>query len=528
MSIHNLDSYKDHPLLAENQDLVRVLQLFSSISDHPRPSKQEDSVRAYLINVAKEQDWKVEQDQTGNVAFQVPATKGKEDIMPVVMQGHMDIVTFPNDSHLPRQAEIVDKGSDGKEQGLWMQTIGQEMTLGSDNGIGVSLAMATMMDTSFEHGPVTILLTVNEETGMTGAKNLDSRLIPQTGILLNLDSEEGSAKICIGCAGSADSVASFRIGDRETIPEGYTMMDLELKGFPGGHSGVQIHLGFGNAIQSMADLLSRLQKAAGDLRLVKFDGGEKRNAIPSRARSTIAIPESTVDSLYTEIKAFVDELKQGKEVPDKSVTGELLKHNAQNVEVSLIPTQSVELTEALSSELAARLLGVIADTPTGPFHSAELPNVGNLITLSNNLGTVTTKTEDIEVVNMTRGAHIEELTAKIARIRELYISRGSILKHTEEPTSGWLEDPKKSAAVSIVTDAVRKAAGDAKWMAYHAGLESGIVAGKAKGEMSAVSIGPLVVDAHTPRERVHLPSIVDELKALREIFAQTLNQHTTQ
>lgn len=524
MSIQNLDKCMDYPLLSQNPDLVRVLRIFSEISDYPRPSRQEGAVRTHLIDVAKEQGWKVDQDETGNVSFQVPATPGKEDVTPVVLQGHMDMVTFPDDSHLPRQAEIVDKGSDKEEKGLWMQTVGQKMTLGADNGIGIALAMAAMTDPGLEHGPVTILVTVDEETGMTGAKTLDSRLIPETGILINLDSEEGSVKICIGCAGSADTVASFPIGDREALPEGYTLMDLELKEFPGGHSGVEIHDGRGNAIKSMADLLSRLQEAAGDLRLVKIDGGEKRNAIPSKARATIAVPGATFAGLDEVVKAFVDELKRGKDVPNPDVTGELLGRNAQKVEVSLVPTESVELVRALTSDFKTRLLGVIADTPTGPFSSAELPNVGKLVTLSNNLGLVATGDESVDITSMTRGANVEELGAKIAEIREIYVSNGASLREAEEPTSGWLEDPTQSEAVAVVTEAVKKAAGEAKWMAYHAGLEAGIVTGKAKGEMSAVSIGPFIAGAHTPRERVELQSVIDELIALREIFAQVVNR----
>lgn len=329
MAINNIDQFSDHPLLAQNSDLIRVLRVFSEITNHPRASKQEKAIRAHLINVATEQGWKVDQDEVGNVAFQVPATPGLEDVMPVVMQGHMDQVTFPTDEHLPRHAEIIDKGEEGTEKGLWIQTVGQATTLGADNGIGLALAVATMMDPSLQHGPVTILITVDEETGMSGAKKLDPRLIPETGILLNLDSEEGSIDICIGCAGNADTVASFPIGERETLPEGYTTMDLELKGFPGGHSGVQIHLGLGSSIKSMSELLSRLQETAGDLKIISIDGGEKRNSIPSKAKARIAVPTHAVADLDEVVRAFVNELKQGKEVEDPNMTGELISKKCQ-------------------------------------------------------------------------------------------------------------------------------------------------------------------------------------------------------
>lgn len=523
MAIQNLGAFREDPLLAENPGLVRTLEVFSEISNHPRPSKNEGAVRDHLKALAEAQGWAVEQDAKGNIAMKVPATRGREDVMPVVMQGHMDMVTFPADALLTRRAEIVDKGSEGDEQGLWMQTVGQEMTLGADNGIGVSLAIATMMDPVLEHGPVTILVTVDEEKGMSGAKNLDPKLLPEgKSILLNLDSEEGSDKICIGCAGSADTVAFFHIGDREALPEGYSLLDLELKGFPGGHSGVEIHRERGNAIQSMADLLSRLQTSAGDLKLVKIEGGEQRNAVPSTARATIAVPDSAIGGLEAILQTFVEEVKKGKDVADPSVTGELLEENAQNVEASLVPTASVEAVGAFNTEFKNRILGVIAETPQGPFLSAELPNVGKLVTLSNNLGLVGTDAENVELISMTRGANVVELSEKLAEIRDLCVSRGGSLTQAEEPTSGWLEDPTQSPAVSIVTDAVREAAGSAEWMAYHAGLESGIVTGKARGSMSAVAIGPLILGAHTPRERVHLQSIVDELKALRAIFAKVV------
>lgn len=535
MAIQNLGEYSEHPLFAQNPDLVRVLQVFDKMSDHTSPSKQEEAIRTHLISVATEQGWKVDQDDTGNVAFQVPATSGREDVMPIVLQGHMDMVTFPTDEHLPRRAEIIDKGEGGygdtddekKEKGLWMRTVGEEMTLGADNRIGLSLAVAMMMDSTLEHGPVTILATVDEEAGMTGAKTLDPRLIPETGILLNLDSEEGPAKICIGCAGNADTIASFPIGDREALPEGYTLMDLELSGFPGGHSGVDIHNGRGSAIKSMADLLLLLQKVAGDLRLIKISGGEKRNSIPSMARATIAVPNTALASLDAAVRAFVDELKRGKEVPDPNMTGELLKQHTRKIKISLIPTESVELIGALSADLKARLLSVIANTPTGPFASAELPNVGKLVTLSSNLGLVETTADNIEVTSMTRGANIEELRAKLAEIRTAYVASGGFLKQAEEPTSGWLEDPTRSEAISIVTDAVREAIENVEYMAYHAGLEAGIVAGKARGRMSAVATGPLTVGAHSKRERVELKSIADELRALRAIFARVLNHQVT-
>lgn len=165
-------------------------------------------------------------------------------------------------------------------------------------------------------------------------------------------------------------------------------------------------------------------------------------------------------------------------------------------------------------------MNVIDQSPTGPFSSAELPNVGNLVTVSNNLGVINTNSNDVTVASMTRGARVEETRAKLAEIRAIYLAHGATLTQAEEPTAGWLENPLESKAVTIVTAAVKEATGDARWMAYHAGLEAGIVTDKARGQMSAVAIGPLIVDAHTPRERVDLSSVADELKVLHEVFAR--------
>lgn len=523
MSIQNLGNYRGHDLLTSNPTLALTLQVFDGISNHPRPSKEEEAVRAHLEALARTQGWEVKRDGIGNLAIRVKASPGKEDVTPVVMQGHMDIVTFPGDEQSPRQAEIIDKGEEGDERGLWMQTVGQAMTLGSDNGIGVSMAFALMMDPTLEHGPVTILLTVDEESGMSGAKNLDPDLLPETGILLNFDSEEGSTKICIGCAGSGDTVASFPIGDREALPEGHLLLDLELKDFPGGHSGVEIHKGRGNAIQSLAELLCRFQTQGADLRVVSIDGGQKRNAIPNSARARIAVAEGSAAFLPGVIEEFLAEIKTERAVENPTMTGELLSKNARGVTAHLTPTESVEAVGAFSADFQARVLAAIIETPQGPSQSAELPNVGELVTVSNNLGLVETKTDGfVELASMSRAARIEEMRTKMEEIRSLYASKGADVKQ-EEPTAGWLEDPDTSAAVSVVMDAVREAAGEAELMAYHAGLEAGLVAGKARGSMSAVSVGPLIVDAHTRRERVKLSSVADVLTAMRKVFERITN-----
>lgn len=515
MAILNLSEYKDHPALEQSPGLRRVLQLFDGISSHPRPSKSEMAVRKHLLSLAGEQGWEVVQDDIGNVAIFVDATPGKEDITPVILQGHMDIVTAESDAHLPREAVIVDQGQDGKEKGLWLRTKNQDMTLGADNGMGLSMAMGAMMDPTLEHGPVTILMTIDEETGMSGAKKLDPRLLTNSAILINLDSEEGPVDICIGCAGSSDVVARFPIEEREAIPESYELLRIKLTGFPGGHSGIMIHEANGNAIQSLGQLLTRIREIT-DLRLLSVEGGMKRNSIPKDAEALIAVPEGERSRLQEIADQLVKELKMDKEVPNPQVSGVLSREKAQKVEVVIEEVKENRIG-ALQTSIHEQLVGLLGSLPTGPFASAELPNVGSLVTLSNNLGIVRTREDHIEVVSMARAANIQDLRAKLTEIEELFRSHGASCE-VDEPSAGWLEDPHTSAAAALARDAARQTFGEPKLLAYHAGLESGIIGDRSPGQLSAVAIGPLILEAHTERERASLDSIAQVVLVLRRML----------
>lgn len=523
MAITNLGEFENVGVVADNPGLQRVLQVFHGISSFARPSKREEAVRVHLIELAREQGWDVVQDKAGNVAFRVPASPGMEEAMSVVLQGHMDIVASGEDEDLPRNAVIVDKGNDGDEQGLWLQTENQDMTLGADNGIGVSLAVAAMMDPDLKHGPVTILLTVDEERGMTGAQDLDPRLLPEAGILVNLDSEEGPQGICIGCAGNGDMVSRFDFETVEVLPEGYVVAEVDLSGFPGGHSGVMIHGANGNAIQSLARLLQQINGVT-DLKVLSVNGGTKPNAIPDAAKAIVALPESGASQVEAVVDSFLADLRHGEGVEDWGMTGVLRPERANSVVVKVSPVSEESLrggaspVVTFSREFQARLLSVLSEMPTGPFDAAELPNVGKLVTLSNNLGLVKTDVEGVEVVNMARGADVRALTAKMVELKNFLLDRGAHLK-MDVPTSGWLEDPENSSAVAAVVEAVNEVVGQSQFLAYHAGLEAGLVAGKRPGGLSAVAIGPWILDAHTRRERVSLDSVDQELAVLKYLLA---------
>lgn len=512
MAIKNLRQFQDHPTLKDSPALQRVLAIFNDISSIPRPSEREAAVREHLIGLAQTQGWEVKQDSEGNIAFNVPAKTDKEEAMPIILQAHMDIVTTPGvDDDLGRTAEIVDKGNTGDEKGLWMQTEGQSMTLGADNGIGLALAIGAMLDPDLEHGPVTILATVNEETGMTGAQRLDPSILPEKAIMINLDAEEGAEYICIGCAGSTDIVAKFPLEEREQLPQDFACVDIALTGFPGGHSGVGIHEGNGNAIQSLGGLLKQIEAEIPDLRLISIDGGTVRNAIPADARATIAVPEASKAKLQEISARFVEAIQNGTNETVAVNTDQLLPSKADDVEVSIEDSETD--VHAMTVDFQNRLLAAITETPTGPFAESDLPHVGRLVTLSNNLGTVNTNQDDVTIISMARGADVVELRAKMDDISALYHSQGAEVK-CDEPSSGWLEDPDTSPAVAKAIDAVRTVVGSFKVMAYHAGLEAGIVSAKIP-EVSAVAVGPVIRGAHKPTERVDLQSVATQAQVLK-------------
>ncbi|MBQ1866291.1 MAG: beta-Ala-His dipeptidase, partial [Bacteroidales bacterium] len=255
---------------------------FYLLTQCPRPSKHEEVVRNFLLAWGKEHGVEVFADKTGNVIMRAPATKGYENRRGVILQAHMDMVpqktadTVHDFLKDPIQTQVV---------GEWLAAKGT--TLGADDGIGVALAMSVMEDKTLEHGPVEVLITYDEETGMTGANMLEPGLF-KGDILLNIDSEE-EGELCIGCAGGLDGLADFRYRTYAT-PEGYAAFRIGVKGLQGGHSGMDICLYRANANRIIARVLLPLLEKYG-VKVSFIDGGSLRNAIPFEGRAEVLVPE---------------------------------------------------------------------------------------------------------------------------------------------------------------------------------------------------------------------------------------------
>ena len=273
---------------------------FYGLTQIPRPSKHEGKVIEYLLNWGKEHNVEVFKDETGNVIFRVPATPGFENRRGVILQGHMDMVPQKtSDSSHDFLKDPIDAYVDGE----WVTA--DRTTLGADNGIGVAMGLAVLEDPSVQHGPVEVLVTYDEETGMTGATALKPGIL-QGDILINLDSEE-EGELCVGCAGGLDVSAEFKYRKYNTKP-GYKGLKITVKGLQGGHSGMDISLYRANANKVMARILLPLMEVFG-VQVVSFTGGSLRNAIPFEAEVEAVVPGENLESVKKLIGNIFDEIK---------------------------------------------------------------------------------------------------------------------------------------------------------------------------------------------------------------------------
>ena len=273
---------------------------FEEICKYPRPSKKEEKIAEYVVSVGKRLGLQTEKDKFGNIIIRKPATPGKENLKTVALQGHIDMVCesnrgvehdFDNDPIQP----YVD--------GDWVKAKGT--TLGADNGIGVAAALAVLEAKDIEHGPIECLFTLDEETGLTGASSLKKGWL-KADILINMDSEE-LGTIFIGCSGGMNTAAKFK-AKLEKAPKNYSSFELKVAGLKGGHSGLEIHVGRGNATKIIDRLIFEYSEE-NTLRLASINGGNKHNAIPREAFAVVAVPKKDEKKLKKFVSKYNDTVK---------------------------------------------------------------------------------------------------------------------------------------------------------------------------------------------------------------------------
>ncbi|MFJ1474440.1 aminoacyl-histidine dipeptidase [Capnocytophaga cynodegmi] len=464
---------------------------FADLNAVPRPSKKEEKVIAFMMDFGKKLGLETLKDEVGNVIIRKPATKGMENRKKVVLQSHLDMV------HQKNNDTIFDFSTEGikmKIEGDWVKAEGT--TLGADNGIGVAAIMAILQSADIEHPDIEALFTIDEETGMTGAMGLKGGLL-NGDILLNLDTEEDD-EIDIGCAGGVD-VTAFREYDQEEIPQDVVAYKIVVKGLQGGHSGMDIHKGFGNANKIMNRLLFDGFENFG-LRISEINGGGLRNAIPRESTAIVV-----VDKVQNE--AFEFEFKQLTEV---------IKHELQIIEPNLsIALESTNLPENVM-ELGVQegVLRSIYTAHNGVYAMSK--SISDLVETSNNIARVVVKDGEIKIHCLTRSS-VESAKFDLANaLRSAFELSGFEVEFTGS-YPGW-EPDVNSSILKVLKEQYEKLFGEKpNVVACHAGLECGIL-GQNYPNMEMISFGPTIKGAHSPDEKVNIKSVQKFWKYLLEIL----------
>jgi dipeptidase D len=470
----------------------RVWKYFAEISRIPRCSKKEAAVAKYVLDVARSLGLQAKTDKCGNVVVRKPASAGGRHVRPVALQGHLDMVCEKNKDTVHDFAkdpiELVRKDNLLMANGT---------TLGADNGIAVATNLAIMEDRSIEHGPLEFLFTVDEETGLTGAGNLAADFL-ESRVLLNLDSEE-EGELFVGCAGGKDTLGTWKV-HFDKAPDTLMAVQLKVSGLKGGHSGLEIDKGRGNAIKITNRALLAL--SAIDARLSAVEGGNKHNAIPRECEAVLLVPsqkleqaENVVNTLYATIKAEL-----------AAVDPDLL--------ISLTAVNSRKKFKAMRRGEQRKILQTISALPHGVIKmSAEIPG---LVETSTNLAVIKTMKDSVRIVTSQRSSVASELAETADTVTSIF-GLGGALAEGGDAYPGWKPN-MDSPILQIAKSAYRSLYGkDPEVKAIHAGLECGIIGERIPG-MDMVSFGPTLQGVHSPDEKIYIDTVEKFWNFLLEIL----------
>ncbi len=454
---------------------------FAALSQIPRGSKNETAAAQYVLGRARQLGLDARQDAVGNVLVQKPATAGKERAPSVCLQSHLDMVCEKN----------ADKAHDFAQDPIELVREGDVLrangtTLGADNGVGVAAALAVAEDRSLEHGPLEMLFTIDEETGLTGAQHLEPGFI-RSRILLNLDSED-EGEIYVGCAGGKDTQGAWTVA-RESAKPNMVALELRVTGLRGGHSGLEIDKGRGNALKIINRVLLALSEGAG-ARLAKVRGGNKRNAIPREAFATVFVSHSRVGrarKLVAQWEAIVrDEL--GFVEPDLKVS---------------LAEVSGEGLDVLKRKPQKQILQTILALPHGVMKmSAAIPG---LVETSTNVAVIGTEANTVSLATSQRSSvasEIEEIAATVKTIFEL----GGATVSQGDGYPGWKPNMKSPMLEKAVATYASLYGEEPAVKAVHAGLECGLIGERYPG-IDMISFGPTVKGAHSPEEKILVDTV---------------------
>jgi dipeptidase D len=467
---------------------------FLALNRIPRPSRKEARARAYVQQTAEAAGATWSTDASGNTVVRVPATAGCEGAPPVAIQAHLDMVCekrpgvehdFDRDPIRPRI------------EGDRIYAAGT--TLGADNGIGAAAALAALTDRGLRHGPLELIFTVEEETGLHGAMRLDPGLVAAR-LLINLDSED-PRELTVGCAGGAGTILRLPV-NREPAPPGWVRGEVALSGLKGGHSGVQIHEPLANAIKLLAHVLMRAREGGVPFRLCSVQGGNAHNAIPRDAFAQVVVPADALPAAEAAALRANAALRSEWEADEP------------NLRVDLRPVQAGRDPLAPADE--ERLLRLLERLPHGVLQMSEA--FPGKVETSSNLAQVATGEEQVEISTSTRSFATAELERVQSRIKSLGEEGGAQVE-VRDGYPGWEPDPRSTLLATSVRVYRQVFGVPPEVQVIHAGLECGVIVSSLPG-MEAISFGPCIQGAHTPEEYVSVPTVEMTWRLLAALLAE--------
>jgi len=453
---------------------------FASMNQIPRPSKHEDKIQAFAKKFGENLGLETIIDEVGNIIIRKPATPGMENRMGLILQGHLDMVPQKNSDikHDFLNDPIKTYIEDG-----WVKAKGT--TLGADNAIGVAAAMAVLESKDIAHGPIEVLMTCDEETGMTGANGLKAGIL-KGDILMNLDSED-EGELYIGCAGGVNTNVDINYTE-ENIPAGMMAYKISVTGLKGGHSGLDINLGRGNANLIINRLMLNASERYG-LRLASIDGGSLRNAIPREAFAVVVVPESE----NKEFALFVDEYF--------AIAKNELKDSDAGLKIAI---EKVELPARLiDAETQANLFEAVNNSPNGVYAmSKDMPGV---VETSSNLAVIKSAKGKIEVASLQRSAVDSERKKVAQEFYDAFANTGGIASFSGD-YPGWKPNVSSPILKAMKEGYNAKFGKIPEVKVIHAGLECGILGAKYPN-WDMISFGPSIRNPHSPAEMVNIKSV---------------------
>jgi dipeptidase D len=463
---------------------------FETITKIPRASTKEAAMRDHVLSLAKNHNLESVSDKVGNIVIRKPARPGRENAVPTLLQGHLDMVCEKNEG-TPHNFDT--DAIKVRRDGDWLKAEGT--TLGADNGIGVAAALAVMESADINHGPLEFVFTMDEETGLTGAAEFPGGIL-RSKYFLNLDNEE-TGTLCIGCSGGLNTTARRKVTFHDAS-EGNAYR-VKVSGLKGGHSGVDIHQGRGNALHILGRVLQALLEKA-NVAVAELKGGSARNVIPREASAVVVVDSASKAQFHSVLSTLEEELRTdlGAFDPAVKITAEAVERPAK----------------VLDKADAKQTADLLVSIPHGVL--AMSPDIPGLVQTSTNLAVIAMKGSQIEILTSQRSAIRSSILAAGKMVATVFRLAG-FEAESGGGYPGWKPEPESDIVKKHQAVAKDVFGQPLKLIAMHAGLECGVIGEKYPG-MQMVSFGPTIVDPHSPNEKVQISTVESFWKYLRAVL----------